>query len=471
MKIRWGDVLGGIVVGQATAWVRAFIGGVMLVVAGVMLALVWVPLRPMASALHARYAATASADAEVIGHRYVCEKRAADQLALRGYLHLMRAEAGCRMRSEALLRYTDAAGATHDVVAEDPYGTLLFQGLTPRTEANPFERLVPLVQPEFLAEPAALDRLATVVDDGAQADDMATGSLVRWNQRQALELRSDDPLLFEALAWLGPPAETRVHLRYAPGDPEHAWLAGLFDQAGSERVPWQVALVLVPIASWIVWNVVGFYTIGWRREIGIAITALAVFATPFWAPRFYGLVEYFSADGEVAASLREDFDELDRRTDLRTGPEDEAETVRVVNGTAAGVAQAAVLASLIPARPARTFANLGQAYEALCEAAGARFDALPREQREARYNRLSELLLRGVNGPPACLFPVVMEDVSTKRSAAEPLGEPLLYLLRRYSDEHPAGSSFALDYERDRNVRKRATEMLIEEERRGASGD
>jgi len=145
--------------------------------------------------------------------------------------------------------------------------------------------------------------------------------------------------------------------------------------------------------------------------------------------------------------------------------------VRIENPTRAGAAQAAVLAGLMPARPARSFANLGEAYATLCEAAGARLAAMGPQQREERYLGLSELLLRGVNGPAACLAPVALDEAGAKQKAGQPLGTALTYLMQRLSEERQVGSSFALDYERGRQWRKRATEVLIEEERRGAGGD
>jgi hypothetical protein len=320
-------VLQDVALGQATAWcARPSSAAVYLVVAGVMLALAGMPFAPLAVVLARALSAPRSARTpKVTGHRYVCETDLGRPAARARYLHLLRGEAGCRMRSEALLRYADASGAPHEAAAVDPYDDFAVPG--PDASAQTPTRSsascrwcgrVPGRARRALASPR------TVLDDGAQADDMATGSLVAGTSAR----RSSSAATIRCCSrpWRGSARRRDARAPALRPRRSRARLARrLFDQPASQRVPMARRLVLVPVATWSSWSVVGLLHHGLAARDryrdhgagGAAPRRSGRRTSSAWS-------NYFSADGEGRANLREDFERARRRTDLRTEPEDEA---------------------------------------------------------------------------------------------------------------------------------------------------
>ena len=137
-------------------WLARLIGLPFAVVAGIMLAFAWNAAQPWVSALHGRLVSERSAHAQVVESRFVCEAPQARQLMLTGLDHVVPGEVGCGMREQALLRFADASGVAHAVLATDPSGYFVAQGLTPAFVGDKFQRTFALLDPKIQAEPGVL---------------------------------------------------------------------------------------------------------------------------------------------------------------------------------------------------------------------------------------------------------------------------------------------------------------------------
>jgi hypothetical protein len=451
--------LGSVAIGQLGAIARTALALPALALGGIMLAIAWQPPEQYLSRLQANMTASYEASAAVVGRRFVCDEAAANQLALRGMEHVSRAEAGCRMRAEAVLRFVDREGKAHDVIASDPFGGFMFRAMTVAYRPDPFERAVPLTDPMVMVDIGAIAKLDQIVSGGAALIPELPQSVADWSQWQALRLRASDPLLFEALSWLGPARETQVALRYAGGAPERAWIVALLDSSDWDRVPWGVVLALGAIGVWLVVTACQIYFITWRRwSAGIAATVILL-ALPWWAERVFDLMEYFSARIELVAALREDFDFLGRSNARRVEPAGELVLEPVTATAAVEATQRAALEGLIPPRPQQTFANLGASYEALCTAAGERLLALPEAGRSEHLRALSKLLELGADGPTWCLMPAAIRMFDAADAGDSPRHDAYnLFILSAYAN--PDSGQIAGSYAAAHHLREQAQAAL-----------
>ena len=249
-------------------WLARLIGLPFAVVAGIMLAFAWNAAQPWVSALHGRLVSERSAHAQVVESRFVCEAPQARQLMLTGLDHVVPGEVGCGMREQALLRFADASGVAHAVLATDPSGYFVAQGLTPAFVGDKFQRTFALLDPKIQAEPGVEDLLRQLHTE--IPDDLAFGSdsaISAWTQFDALRLRMHDPLVNTGFAWVRPSAANAVELRYSAADPEHAWIGAFLDDPdGWNRVPFMVVLILGPLGAYVMFQVAGLFVGHWHRH-------------------------------------------------------------------------------------------------------------------------------------------------------------------------------------------------------------
>jgi hypothetical protein len=477
MENRWASARrrSSVALGQASWWRAASWRAFYASVAGVMLALVWVPFAADRVDL-ARVAAPrrSRADAEVTGHRYVCENapgRPARGCAVpapgagRGRLLDALGGAAALRRRECVAHEARRAPIRTTLRVPGPYAA--------HRRPNRSSASCRWCGRSSWPSPTALDRLVTVPRPARAREARRHGAApATVRGTSARRSSSAAPIRCCSRPWRGSgrrptracTCATTPTIPSTPGS-RAVRPAGLRARAAGRR------LVLVPVATLVAWYVVGLLHPGLAARIGIAITALAVLATPLWAPRFYDLVEY------VLLGWREAGERCARTSRARPAATTCAPSRAADGGAGRGRARtrgvrrdagrrarwphARTARALVrePRRRVRGAVRGGR--RALRDAAAA--------QREERYNGLSELLLRGVNGPPACLFPLVMEDVAARRG-----GRPNRWENRSCTcsgatrtSARPA-ADFALDYEREHKLRQRATEVLIEEERRGA---
>lgn len=446
-------------------WLARLVGLPFAVVAGIMLAFAWNAAQPWASALHGRLVAEHAAHAQVVESRFVCEASQARQLVLTGLDHVVPGEAGCAMREQALLRFVDDSGVAHTVLATDPSGHFIAQGLSPAFVGDKFQRTFALLDPKIQVEPGVEDLLGQLHTE--IPDDLAFGggpAISAWTQFDALRLRMHDPLVNTAFAWVRPSAANTVELRHSAADPEHAWIGAFLDNPdGWNRIPLMVVLILGPLGAYLMFQVAGLFVGHWHRYAPALATILIVLATPLWVPHLFTLMDRVATHAEVVAQLREDFGDLALTNDGRVEPPS-VETLQALEPDAvAGPLYARLLDGLIPQPPPRPYTNMGAAFEALCAGVAERFAALPEAERDARYPLVSELQARGISTPGACLLPVAIRGLDEAFATGAPRPQSEYDFLMAYVFQPRFGSSFVADYVQLRALAETAKSALNRE--------
>jgi hypothetical protein len=450
-------------------WLARLIGLPFAVVGGIMLAFAWNAVQPWTSALHGRLVADTTAQAQVIESRFVCEASQARQLVQIGLDHVVTGETGCGMREQALLRFTDAQGVVHTVLATDPSDHFRSQGLSPSFVGDKFQRTFGLLDPKILVEPGAGDLLSQLHTD--VPDDLSFGSdsvIKSWTQFDALRSRMNDPLVNTAFAWIRPSASNTIELRYAASDPEHAWIGAFLDDPDDwNRVPFMIALVLGPIGIYLMFQVAQLFVGHWHRFAPALATALIVLAAPLWVPRMFDVMDRFATHAEVVAKLRDDFGAIVLTNDGRVEPPS-VETLQVLDLDAVTAPiYTRLLDGLIPAPPPKPYRNMGKAFDALCAGVAEQFAALPGAVRDERYPMVSMLQARGISTPGACLLPVAIKALDDAFAAKGLRPAHAYQFLMAYVFQPRFGSSFVADYSRERELVKTAKAALnLEMERR-----
>ena len=435
-------------------WLARLIGLPFAAVAAIMLAFAWNAAQPWVSALHGRLVSEHSAQAQVVESRFVCEASQARQLMLTGLDHVVPGEAGCATREQALLRFVDASGAAHTVLATDPSDHFVAQGLSPAFVGDKFQRTFALLDPKIHVEPGVEDLLGQLHTE--IPDDLAFGggpAISAWTQFDALRLRMHDPLVNTAFAWVRPSAANTVELRYSAADPEHAWIGAFLDDPdGWNRVPFMVVLILGPLGAYVMFQVAGLFVGHWHRYAPALATMLIMLATPLWVPHLFELMDRMATRAEVVAQLRDDFGALVLTNDGRVEPPS-VETLQALEPDAVtGPLYARLLDGLIPGPPPRPYTNMGAAFDALCAGVAERFAALPGDERDARYPLVSKLQAHGISTPGACLLPVAIRGLDEAFAAKRPRPEPEYEFLMAYVYQPSFGSSFVADYIRSREL-------------------
>ncbi len=464
-KFSFRDAVLRVLTGQAQGWLARLIGLPLAAVGGVMLAFAWNAVHPWMSALHGRIVAETTARAEVVESRFVCDASAARQLALVGLDHVVTGEAGCLMREQSLLRFTDAAGRAHTVLATDPSDPFEPQDLTLPFAGDKFQSTFALLDPKTYVAPAAatlLEQIRTEVPSGvALGSGLATSS---WSQLDALRARMYDPLVFTAFAWVRPPVSQTIELRYAASDPEHAWIgAFLADPSGWSRIPWSVVLALAPVGIFVLFGVARIFLGDRDRYTPALVTAMVVLAIPLWAPHLFDVMAHFAKHAETVARLRDDFGNLVLTNDGRVEPAAHGTLRALAPDATAGPIYARLLAGLIPPRPQTSPRTLGEAFDSLCAGVAERFAALDKAARDERYPLVSKLQDHGISTPGACLLPVAIQGLDDAFAAKRPRPQSEYDFLMAYVYQRGVGSSFVGDYVGSRHLMQAASAALSRE--------
>ncbi|SFN18502.1 hypothetical protein [Dokdonella immobilis] len=450
---------------KARMWLARLIGLPFAVVGGIMLAFAWSAVQPWISALHGRLVAANSTQARIVESRFVCESSQARQLALTGLEHVVPGEAGCGMREQALLRFLDASGTPHTVLATDPSDHFVAQGLSPSFAGDKFQRTFALVGPKIYAEPGVEDLLRQLQTD--LPDDLSFGSdsaISAWTQVDALRSRMNDPLVNAAFAWVRPSASSAIELRYSASDPEHAWIGAFLDDPdGWNRVPLMLALLLGPMGIFVTYKVAQLFVGHWHRHAPVLATISIVLGMPLWVPHLFDVMDRFATRAEVVATLREDFGILVLSNDGRVEPPP-VETLQALEPDAVtGPLYARLLDGLIPEPPPRPYKTMGAAFDALCAGVAERFSVLPAAERDERYPWVSKLQARGISTPGACLLPVAIRGLDEAFATGAPRPSPEYGFLMAYVFQPRFGSSFVADYTRAHELAETAKEALNRE--------
>src|SRR6186713_681908 len=119
---------------QGVGWVFRALAVPLGGVAAIMVALAWGGLSPHASDWMVKLVSTQQVEARAVAQRHVCDPAGADALLryqvdpLAKPRHAISARPVCAMREETVLRFTDAAGTQHEVVATDGYDRYALDG-------------------------------------------------------------------------------------------------------------------------------------------------------------------------------------------------------------------------------------------------------------------------------------------------------------------------------------------------------
>ena len=202
---------------QGVGWVFRALAVPLGGLAAVMLALAWGGLSPHASDWMVQLVPTQQVEARAVSQRQVCDPAGAHALlqyqvdTVARPWHATSARPVCAMREETVLRYTDASGARHDVVATDGYDRHALDGGNPEA-FDPYRERIPLLAWTVVFEggsDATLGKVLAYEPPGELQPDVQTGPILPRRTDtptvpQFMLERSVDALEFTAWSWLRP---------------------------------------------------------------------------------------------------------------------------------------------------------------------------------------------------------------------------------------------------------------------------
>jgi hypothetical protein len=220
-----------------------------------------------------------------------------------------------------------------------------------------------------------------------------------------------DTLLIEAHAWMRPSPDMPVRLRYAEGDPEHAWIAELVGEQTPSGMPPFFAVVPLGAAAWILyWVLPAWLGFLGRRGIAVAVAAIAL-STPLWAGRLFDVMSHFGIENGAVLSAQRGAPWLFDDAGRRVAPDSERQFRALPDSDPYADQYRGVVDGLVPPHPVKPLGSLGQAYAALCAGVSERALQLAPDEREARFAAAKQLLDDSKGGPAGCQVHAALQAV------------------------------------------------------------